>query len=1168
MPRDLSADASSGSPRYRAGLWPAWIALACALALTLLAWRYAEQDLERQQRREFDIEVGQVRADLKARLASYTLTLRAAAALFGASDKVTRRDWHNFVAALRLERDYPAMQALAFARSVSAAELPALVGDVRASGVADFAVRPSGARERYVVNVFAAPDGSQNRRALGYDMWQDSVRRETMQRAREAGEPTITPRLTLKIDEQDNPVPAFIMYLPVMSKSGTEVFGYVLSPFRMPSLMADLHRLGRRAVSLTIHDGSEASSASLFYRDAAAEAGVPPKFVHSEALVVGGRTWTVSYASVPQSEEPAFLTRSTQVLAGGLLTSLLLFAIAWSLATTRDRALRLARDMTRSLRESEDRFRVVVEQAPDAIVVYDVDLDRFVNANAEAEKLFGCSRTELLTGSMERFLPQGLFDGRTAKEVVDEMIARALAGNQIVHDRTICSAKGQLVRCELRAVRLPAVGHRLIRASLIDITERKQMEAALSDSEKRYRTLIEWSPEPIGVHRQGKIVYVNPAAVAMLGAKSAQDLIGKPILDLVHPDYHRIVVERVEKASSQDGAAPMMEEKFLRLDGTVIDVEVRNTAINFDGEPAVQVAMRDVTERKRAEADLRVAAITFESQEGVIITDRDNVILRVNRAFTEITGYSSDDAVGMTPNLLRSGRHDDAFFAAMWQSLQRDGTWRGEIWNRRKSGEIYPGWLNITAVKGTGGAVSHYVATFADITLRKAAEDEIRHLAFYDALTGLPNRRLMLERLGQALISSARHGRHGALMLFDLDDFKTLNDTLGHDIGDQFLVEVAARLSSCTREGDTVARLGGDEFVIILEDLDAESLAAMQAESVAVKIQTALNEPYLLDLSLAGGEHNTRSYHCTSSIGITLFRDQSVSVDELLKRADTAMYQAKAAGRNTLRFFDPEMQATVTARALLDADLRRALGEGQFVLHYQPQVDVQGRVTGAEALVRWQHPQRGLVFPADFIHQAEATRLIMPLGNWVLETACNQLVAWAARADTARLTVAVNVSGRQFYQTDFVDQVLAVLHQTGANPRRLKLEVTESLLLHDIEDIVVKMAALKAEGVSFSLDDFGTGYSSLSYLKRLPLDQLKIDQSFVRDVLTDGNDAAISRTIIALGQSLGLAVIAEGVETEAQFEFLAQQGCHAFQGNLFGVPGVPEALFKGRTAEV
>ena len=441
-----------------------------------------------------------------------------------------------------------------------------------------------------------------------------------------------------------------------------------------------------------------------------------------------------------------------------------------------------------------------------------------------------------------------------------------------------------------------------------------------------------------------------------------------------------------------------------------------------------------------------------------------------------------------------------------------------------------------------------------DITERKAAADQIEHLAFYDPLTDLPNRRLLLDRLRQALTSSARHQRHGALMLLDLDDFKTLNDTLGHQVGDQFLIEVAGRIQACLREVDTVARQGGDEFVVILEDLDGDDVAAMQAEHVAMKILQAVGQPYQLDLGGHNGQKLTRRYHCTSSIGITLFRDASVSVDELMKRADTAMYQAKAAGRNALRFFDLDMQAVVIARAALDNDLGEAVREGQFVLHYQPQVDGDGRRIGAEALVRWQHPWRGLLAPGEFIPQAELTGQILPIGHWVLETACAQLVAWSARPEMAHLTLSVNVSARQFRHADFVEQVLATIDRSGANPRRLKLELTESLLLDDIDDVIFKMTALKASGVGFSLDDFGTGYSSLSYLKRLPLDQLKIDRSFVMDVLTNANDATIARTIVALAQSMSLAVIAEGVETEAQRDFLAANGCHNYQGYLFGRP--------------
>ena len=554
-----------------------------------------------------------------------------------------------------------------------------------------------------------------------------------------------------------------------------------------------------------------------------------------------------------------------------------------------------------------------------------------------------------------------------------------------------------------------------------------------------------------------------------------------------------------------------------------------------------------INEEKRIiRSNLRLSATAFESREGIMITDANNVIMRVNRAFSEITGFSPEDVMGKTPNLMKSDRHDAAFYAAMWEGIERTGAWQGEVWNRRKNGEVYPAWLIITAVKDDEGLTTHYVGTSTDDTERRKAEDEIRNLAFHDSLTGLPNRRLLLDRLNQALASSARSGKCGALLFIDLDNFKTLNDTLGHDIGDLLLQQVAQRLVTCVREGDTVARLGGDEFVVMLEDLSGNlQEAATQTEIVGEKILAALNETY---------ELGNYKHHSTPSIGVTLFVDHQETIDELLKRADLAMYQAKAAGRNTLRFFDPDMQTLVTARATMEIDLRRAIVEKQFLVHYQAQVDSCGRVIGAEALVRWQHPERGLVSPADFIPLAEESGLILPIGHWVLEAACGKLAVWAAKPEMAHLTVAVNVSARQFSLPNFVEQVLAVVDYLGVRPDRLKLELTESLLLENAEDIIAKMLALRARGVGFSMDDFGTGYSSLSYLKRLPLDQLKIDQSFVRDVLTDSNDAAIARTVVALGQSLGLAVIAEGVETEAQREFLEAHGCHAYQGYLFSRP--------------
>lgn len=556
---------------------------------------------------------------------------------------------------------------------------------------------------------------------------------------------------------------------------------------------------------------------------------------------------------------------------------------------------------------------------------------------------------------------------------------------------------------------------------------------------------------------------------------------------------------------------------------------------------------------RQALTDSRIAATAFESQEGMLIIDNKGNILRVNQAFTTITGYSAEEVIGKNPRLLNSGRQSDTFYTELWQSIETNGVWRGEIWNRRKNGEVYPEFLTITSVKDQQGQTTHFVAFILDITLRKSAEDEIKQLAFFDALTELPNRRLFMDRLEHALLTRTRNSRGGALLFIDLDNFKALNDTLGHGMGDELLKQVGQRLRTCVRECDTVARLGGDEFLIMLEDLADKTLdAAEQTRIVANKILTTLNQPYLFP---------EQEYNNTPSIGVTLFQDGKQSADELMKQADIAMYQSKKAGRNTLRFFDPSMQETIISRASLEESIRNALIKKEFILYYQIQVDHQAQPLGAEVLVRWQHPERGIVSPVEFIPLAEETGLIVPLGQWVLETACAQLEIWQHNVETEQLVLAVNVSAKQFRQANFVTHVQTLLSQHSFNPKRLKLELTESMLVNDVEETIATMQTLKALGVQFSLDDFGTGYSSLQYLKQLPLDQLKIDQSFVRDISTDSSDRAIVRTIIAMAESLHLDIIAEGVETPEQRHLLMEKGCLHFQGYLFSKP-LPIAEFE------
>ncbi|TAN65775.1 MAG: EAL domain-containing protein [Methylobacter sp.] len=572
--------------------------------------------------------------------------------------------------------------------------------------------------------------------------------------------------------------------------------------------------------------------------------------------------------------------------------------------------------------------------------------------------------------------------------------------------------------------------------------------------------------------------------------------------------------------------------------------------------------------RLKAEHELRIAAAAFESQEGILVTDADNNILQVNKSFTELTGYSADEVIGKPASLLNSDRQDSAFYAAMQECINRDKYWQGEIWNKRKNGVVYPEWLCITAITNPEGVVTNYVSTFTDISQRKADEERIKDLAYYDSLTKLPNRTLLFDRLNFALNTSNRNKTHGALMFLDIDNFKTLNDTLGHDRGDQLLIEVGRRLQSCVRDVDTVARLGGDEFVIMLECLDEQEIdAAIQAHTVAEKVRCNLAEFYLLKSNLDDKLQPLIEHYSTASIGFVLFLGHETSSEELLKRADLAMYQAKQAGRNVIRAFVPEMQESLNLRASLEADLRNALDRNELSLHYQVQVDASGKAVGAEALIRWNQAERGMVSPAEFIPLAEETGLILSIGPWILKQGCETLADWAKYPETRGLKLAVNISSRQLSQVDFVEQVHTTLVETGADPVLLKLEITESVILDNVEDTIAKMHAVKELGVNFSMDDFGTGYSSLSYLQRLPLEQLKIDQSFVKNIAFNNHDSAIIRTILALGKNLDLNVIAEGVETEAQRGYLTNYGCQVFQGYLFGRPVSAEQFKQSLSIE-
>ncbi|WP_262965008.1 EAL domain-containing protein [Methylobacter psychrophilus] len=629
---------------------------------------------------------------------------------------------------------------------------------------------------------------------------------------------------------------------------------------------------------------------------------------------------------------------------------------------------------------------------------------------------------------------------------------------------------------------------------------------------------------------------------------------GAKIFALIHPDDQHNMWQSIQQ--SAQNLTPWDHEYRIKFD----DGDERwlhGKAIpekEADGSTLWHGFITDITVRKQAEDDLRIAATAFQVQEGIMITDTEGIILRVNNAFTTITGYSTQDVIGKNQHLIGSGRNDVTFYSEMWKTIKNSGAWSGESWDRRKNGEIYPEYLTITAVKAVNGNVTNYVTSLTDITISKAADSEIRHLAYYDPLTQLANRRLLTDRVQHALAVSTHSRDKGALMFLDLDYFKTLNDTLGHEVGDLLLQQVATRLTNCVRDSDTVARLGGDEFIVLLEGLSKHAVeAAAETKVIGDKILAALSQPYQLA---------SHKYYGTASMGATLFKDQCVGIDELFRQADIAMYQAKDSGRNSLHFFDKRMQESINARASMETDLRNALEQQQFQLYYQIQVDALERPTGAEALIRWLHPERGLISPYHFIPLAEEMGLILPIGQWVLETACAQLKAWEQDEITSNLTLSVNVSAKQFHQANFLTKVQSEVQRHAINPTKLKMELTESMLVENLEQIIAVMSTLNALGIRFSLDDFGTGYSSLQYLKHLPLYQLKIDQSFVRDLTANSsNDRGLVRTIINMAENLGLEVIAEGVETKEQQQILLAKGCAHYQGYLFGKP-VPIQQFE------
>ncbi|MGZ5818416.1 MAG: bifunctional diguanylate cyclase/phosphodiesterase [Burkholderiaceae bacterium] len=668
-----------------------------------------------------------------------------------------------------------------------------------------------------------------------------------------------------------------------------------------------------------------------------------------------------------------------------------------------------------------------------------------------------------------------------------------------------------------------------------DVTDLKATEDLLRETEERYQEVVELSPNGMMIiDESGHPVLANSAAISLCGLATMEELAKKFLFDFLDPGFHDAFRKKIDLLKTTK-EAQAFEEKFIRSHGAHLDVEMTITNFVCRSFRAILVIMNDITERKLLDQNLLLAAQVFEnSREAILILDKDKNIIRTNDAFSAITGYAAHEVIGDTSKVMRSALYDEAFYQHIWDEVNARDHWQDEVLCQRTDGQSYIASASIVAVRNQDGTIANYIAIFSDITERKEAESRIRFMAEHDFLTRLPSRALLLDRLGQAIAVAKRNGTHLAILFIDLDRFKNINDSMGHTVGDKLLQHIARQLKKCVRGVDTICRQGGDEFIILLTEIGSVE----QVAHIAQNVMKVIGLPYKVD---------QYEINITSSIGISMYPNDGKDIDTLIKNADVAMYHAKQSGRNDYQFFNDKMNARITERIMLENSLKKAIDKNEFILQYQPQMEIDsGRMIGAEALIRWQHPELGLLLPTYFITVAEECGLILPIGDWVLRTACLQAKSWQEK--NLPLVVSVNLSVAQFRHKNLFESVLNALTLADLEPQYLELEITESILAEEASNAIVTLIELRELGVKLAIDDFGTGYSSLSYLKRFAVDKLKIDQSFVHDVSSDENDAAITTAIISMAKNLKLKVIAEGVETQAQLGFLKAHGCDEFQG--------------------
>ena len=1144
-----------------------WLVLVACLAVTLLVWDNAQQSVLQETQEDFDSRAHQAINSVEQRIKSYAQVLRGTEGMFSVFGKVGRSEFLTYVTALDIERSYPGMQGLGFVQIVPSEQKNKLIAAIRKEGFTEYTIRPEGMRDIYAPVIFIEPFNESNRHDFGYDMFSDDanplsrdsesgMRRTAMERARDTGNVVLSGKVQRLMKNDPHAQTSFLMYYPIykhyslhdtLAERRANIIGWVYAPFHMEQMMDGILGEAGSDVDIEVFDGDRMDEQSIMYDpDLSAldypelikDRERPESLFHTTSRVeLAEHSWTVVVRSLDGFEMRLNSDKPRVIAFAGVGASLLLALLTWLLVYGRTRAMQDAREITRS----EERLAAVIDNAMDAVV--EIDADGIVTGwNSQAGKIFGWSRDEAIGRALQEvnifpFNGMGHIAGTGHGPMLDSRI-----------EMTAMRRDGCEFPIELAITRITVDGAYRFSSFIRDITERKQAEESLLLSEQRFRMVSEAAGEYLWEADAHMVyTYVSNRSEEVKGY-SPEELLGHTFMEFI-PEADVFSVLEIIRQSIDSKESFKLQHRDITQSGNVLWEEVSGIPV-FD-EHGVFTGLRgaglNITERKLAEDELRLASLVYEnSSEAMTIADEDNRIIAVNPAFEKLTGYTGDEVIGKHPKVFSSRRNDQDFYQQIWQAITSTGYWHGEMWGSRKNGEDYVQLSTINTIKNNDGLVHRYVAQFSDITKKKESEELIWKQANFDALTGLPNRRMFSDRLAQEVNKNKLSGQSLALMFIDLDRFKVINDTLGHDMGDLLLKETAQRLSDCIRTTDLVARLGGDEFTVIMAGLDDHDHVDIVAQDILLK----LAEPFQL-----GGE----TAYVSVSIGITFYPQDAVEIDELLKNADQAMYVSKNKGRNRYNYFTPSMQDASHARLRLINHLHAALDAEQFQVRYQPIVELAtGSIHKAEALIRWQHPELGLISPAEFIPIAEETGLIKGIGDWVFREAARQVAQWR-ESHHAAFQISVNKSPVQFHDDDQTHSTwLDYLQTLGLPGQSIAVEITEGLLLDGNTSVTERLLGFRDSGIQVSLDDFGTGYSSLSYLKKFHIDYIKIDQSFVRNLTPGSEGTALCEAIIVMGHKLGLKVIAEGIETIEQRDLLAAAGCDYGQGYLFSSPLLPD----------